>query len=213
MGRGRRERGYRNAQATVRADRHDQLPDGLRHDRHRGPTSRWSSSRALVGGGQMTIVNRTVPLAHARVQRQADRADPRLRQREHASARPKPSSTCRYSTWRWVSEPPEDDGHRAAARGAISNHEHARDGHGRRHHRRTRRLGTSDARASRSTATDRRRRRRCAGVQGGRDPPGRGGRDQPHAGDPRASVSRSRTSSRSAATRATSRPDVRRRCS
>ena len=84
--------GYRNAQATVLA------PTGticfLMDCDTTGVEPDFSlvKFKELVGGGQMTIVNRTVPLAlaDARLRRRADRADRRLRQRarhDHRRAR------------------------------------------------------------------------------------------------------------------------------
>ncbi len=46
----------------ARADRHDQLSDGLRHHRHRA-RHRLGRYKQLAGGGMLKIVNQTVPLA------------------------------------------------------------------------------------------------------------------------------------------------------
>ena len=87
------EHGYRNAQATVLAPTGtisflmDCDTTGIE------PDFSLVKFKELVGGGQMTIVNRSVPLAlrDARLHRGADRADRRLHQRErHDRRRPRP---------------------------------------------------------------------------------------------------------------------------
>ena len=55
--------GNRNAQATVLAPRGRYVPDGLRHHRHRARLLAGVKYKELVGGGTMTIVNGTVPMA------------------------------------------------------------------------------------------------------------------------------------------------------
>ena len=65
--------------------------------------------KELVGGGQMTIVNRTVPLAlrDARLlgARQIEQIEAHLAEHgdDRRRARPGARSTCRCSTWRWAS--------------------------------------------------------------------------------------------------------------
>ena len=86
------EHGYRNAQATVLAPTGtisflmDCDTTGIE------PDFSLVKFKELVGGGQMTIVNRTVPLAlrDARLLRARDRADrgPHQRARARSSARP-----------------------------------------------------------------------------------------------------------------------------
>ena len=100
--------GYRNAQATVLA------PTGtisfLMDCDTTGVEPDFSlvKFKELVGGGTMTIVNRTVPLAlrDARLRRRADRADRGAHQRarhDRRRARPRATSTCRCSTSRSAS--------------------------------------------------------------------------------------------------------------
>ena len=103
-----RRYGYRNAQATVLAPTGtisflmDCDTTGIE------PDFSLVKFKELVGGGTMTIVNRTVPLAlrDARLRRRADRADRGAHQRarhDRRRARPRPTSTCRCSTWRSAS--------------------------------------------------------------------------------------------------------------
>ncbi len=100
--------GYRNAQATVLA------PTGtisfLMDCDTTGVEPDFSlvKFKELVGGGQMTIVNRTVPLALQTLgySRRADRADRGAHQRardDRRSSVTSPTSTCRCSTWRSAS--------------------------------------------------------------------------------------------------------------
>ena len=102
------EHGYRNAQATVLA------PTGtisfLMDCDTTGVEPDFSlvKFKELVGGGQMTIVNRTVPLAlaDARLRRpgRSSRSRRTSTSTARSSARPaSPTSTCRCSTWRSAS--------------------------------------------------------------------------------------------------------------
>ena len=100
--------GYRNAQATVLAPTGtisflmDCDTTGIE------PDFSLVKFKELVGGGQMTIVNRTVPMA-LRTLGYSDsrgRPDRGLHQRkgdDHRRARSSRTSTCRSSTWRSAS--------------------------------------------------------------------------------------------------------------
>ena len=96
--------GHRNAQATVLAPTGticflmDCDTTGIE------PDFSLVKIKELVGGGHMTIVNRTVPraLRRARLRRRADRADRGVRERAPHDRRARPrsaTSTCRCSTW------------------------------------------------------------------------------------------------------------------
>ena len=102
---GRARRGARLPQRPgdgAGADRHDQLPDGLRHDRRR---ARLLAGQVQGAGRRRSDDDRQQDGAagarDARLQRPADRADRRLRQRarhDRRRARPRRTSTCRCST-------------------------------------------------------------------------------------------------------------------
>ena len=98
------EHGYRNAQATVLAPTGtisflmDCDTTGIE------PDFSLVKFKELVGGGQMTIVNGTVPLALQTLgySAGADRPDRRVDRRQghdRRRARPRATSTCRCSTW------------------------------------------------------------------------------------------------------------------
>ena len=98
------QHGYRNAQATVLA------PTGtisfLMDCDTTGVEPDFSlvKFKELVGGGQMTIVNRTVPLALETLgySRHGDRPDRRVDRRarhDRRARRASRTSTCRCSTW------------------------------------------------------------------------------------------------------------------
>ena len=96
--------GYRNAQATVLAPTGtisflmDCDTTGIE------PDFSLVKFKELVGGGQMTIVNQTVPLAletlgYSAEEIDADRGAPGRDGLDRRSARPEATSTCRCSTW------------------------------------------------------------------------------------------------------------------
>ena len=75
--RSRAGRGARRAQLPgdgARADRHDLVPDGLRHDGIE-PDLGLVKTKKLVGGGTMSIVNQTVPRALKRLGYSPDEVD------------------------------------------------------------------------------------------------------------------------------------------
>ena len=223
------EHGYRNAQATVLAPTGtisflmDCDTTGIE------PDFSLVKFKELVGGGQMTIVNRTVPLALQTLGYNDEQIEQIVAYiNENGTIVGAPDLALEHlpvfdvavgERAHLAHGSPEDDGRRAAVhqRRDLEDREHARDGHGRRHRRRVHRgVGPRDQGArdlsrrieDRAGAPDRRA-EGCAGVQGGRRSTRRWRTRSPsarHAGGCRASVSRSRTSSRSAATRATSRP-------
>ncbi len=167
--------GYRNAQATVLA------PTGtisfLMDCDTTGVEPDFSlvKFKELVGGGQMTIVNRTVPLAlqtlgYSEHADRADRGPPRRARHDRRRARPARGAPAGVRRRRRRARdlahgPHQDDGRRPAVHlgGDLKDRQPAR----RRRPSRTsptptRRPGGSGSRRSRSTATARRPPRRCA---------------------------------------------------
>ena len=240
LGRGggrRRAHGYRNAQATVLAPTGtirflmDCDTTGIE------PDFSLVKFKELVGGGQMTIVNQTVPLALQTLGllRRADRADRGARRRAgHDRRRARPGRRAPAGVRRGgrrardlAHGPHQDDGRGAAVhlRRDLQDREPAPDGDGRGHRRRLHAgLAARASRRWRSTATARRPRRpahrRAEGASRGRracDGPGQVDKAVDRGAGQggaeararcRASASRSRTSSRSPATRATSPPGM-----
>ena len=224
--------GYRNAQATVLA------PTGtisfLMDCDTTGVEPDFSlvKFKELVGGGQMTIVNRTVPLALQTLgysEQQVEQIEAHLA--EHGTIIGAPGLAAEHLPVfdvavgeRAISPhgPPEDDGRRAAVhlRRDLKDRQPAADGDGRGHRRRLhpsvapRHQGFGDLPRrleDRAGAAHRRRRRTrrlppTSTRSSRRLSPRRWPRPARGASACRASASRSRTSSRSAATRATSPP-------
>ena len=226
--------GYRNAQATVLAPTGTiSLPDGLRHDRRRaGLLAGQVQGARRRRADDDRQPHGAAGAADARLLRAADRADrgpPRRARHDRRRARPRRRAPAGVRRRRRRARdlahgPHQDDGRRPAVHLGrdLEDRQPAR----RRRRSRTsptptRRPGGSASRRSRSTATARRPRRRCAPtrrrqdaqepvdvdaiVAAGRREGARRGRARGASGC-RASASRSRTSSRSAATRATSPP-------
>ncbi len=230
--------GYRNAQATVLAPTGtisflmDCDTTGIE------PDFSLVKYKELVGGGQMTIVNRTVPLAlqtlgYSEHADRADRGPPGRARHDRRRAGTHRRAPARVRRGRRRARdlahgPPEDDGRRAAVHLRERSPRPStcpRSPPSRTSPTPTRRPGAWASRRSRSTATGRRPRRRCAPRP--RTPRRRtqaSAREDvdaiveaavtsalaevgsASASACRASASRSRTSSRSAGTRATSPP-------
>ena len=211
----------------ARADRDDLVPDGLRHDRRR---ARLLAGQVQGAGRRRPDDDRqphgAAGAADARLHRRADRADRGATSTSTATIVGAPGLADEHLPVFDVAVGERAISHMGHIKmmgavqpfisGAISktvNLPETRDGRG--HRRRLHcRPGASASRRWRSTATARRPRRRCAPTPRRRrrrrpktEAPATAGRGRARAGAGcRASASRSRTSSRSPATRATSRP-------
>ena len=141
--------------------------------------------KELVGGGQMTIVNRTVPMALRTLgysDEQIEQIEAHIDEHGHDRRRARPGRRAPAGVRRGrrrardlAHGPHQDDGRGPAVHLGrdLQDGEHAADGDGRGHRRRLhRRPGAAASRRWPSTATARRRRRRCAPTprQGSRAP-------------------------------------------